>query len=105
MNQSIKIDSEVFNIRLQQIASAIDETAENCQGDAITLLALLRKLENLHREICDNAFQSSLPNNRQALYTFLKNIETEGGWPYIERMNVQKLLRNLVVMENDSDNA
>lgn len=105
MNQSIKIDSEVFHIKLQQIAIAIDETVENCQGDTINILALLRKLENLHRKICDTEFQSSLPNNRQALYTLLRNIENEGGWPYIERMNLQKLLSNLVIIENDSDTA
>ena len=103
MNQGIKIDSEGFRIRLQQIVNAVDEAVEDCQGDAIALLALLRKLEYLHREIRDNTFQSSLPNNRQALYALLKDIETEGGWPYIERMKLQKFLSNLIT-ENGSEN-
>jgi hypothetical protein len=40
-------------------------------------------------------FQVSLPDNRQALYALLKDIESQGGWPYIERMKLQSLLANL----------
>ncbi|MDJ0616900.1 MAG: hypothetical protein QNJ63_09170 [Calothrix sp. MO_192.B10] len=100
MNQGIKVDSEIFNSRLQEIATAVHNATQDCQGDAIALLALLRKLEYLHREIRDNAFQNSLPNNRQALYGLLKDIESEGGWPYIERMKLQRFLVNLIA---DSD--
>ena len=81
--------------KLQEITSAIGDAVEYCQGDAIALLSLLRKLETLHREICDGAFQQSLPDNRHALYALLREIESEGGWPYIERMRIQDLLVNL----------
>jgi hypothetical protein len=53
-----------------------------------------------------------LPDNRQALYSLLRDIEAEGGWPYIERMRLQAFLTNLEqeatventteVLENDS---
>ena len=79
----------------QEITSAIGDAVEFCQGDTIALLSLLRQLEMLHREICDGVFQDSLPDNRQALYALLREIESEGGWPYIERMRLQHLLVNL----------
>ena len=96
MNQGLKVDSENFNNRLQEIVAAAHKATQDCQGDAIALLALLRQLEYLHREIRDCAFQNSLPNNRQALYALLKDIESEGGWPYIERMKLQQFLVNLI---------
>ncbi|GAB1538287.1 hypothetical protein NUACC21_09450 [Scytonema sp. NUACC21] len=80
---------------LQAIASAVYDARSKCQGDAIALLALLRKIEQLHQEIREGAFQQSLPDNRQALYSLLRNIESEGGWPYIERMRLQTFLKNL----------
>jgi hypothetical protein len=54
-------------------------------------LALLRQLEKLHKEVRDGAFQESLPDNRQRLYSLLRDIESEGGWPYIERMRLREL--------------
>ena len=79
----------------QEITSAIGDAVEFCQGDTIALLSLLRQLEMLHREICDGVFQDSLPDNRQALYALLREIESEGGWPYVERMKLRDLLVNL----------
>jgi hypothetical protein len=52
-------------------------------------------LEQLHREIRDGSFQDSLPENRQQLYSLLKDIESEGGWPYIERMRLQAFIAKL----------
>ncbi|OLP19634.1 hypothetical protein BST81_04875 [Leptolyngbya sp. 'hensonii'] len=69
------------------------------QGDCLALLALLRALENLHREIRDTLFQESLPSDRQSLYTLLRNIEAEGGWPYVYRPKLQVFLANLPVEE------
>ena len=66
-----------------------------CDGDVIALLTLLRHLEQLHREIRDGVFQQNLPTNRQRLYSLLRDIESEGGWPYIARMRIQALLVNL----------
>lgn len=95
MNRRISSDSKQSSIELQDIAPAIRALAENFQGDSIALVSLLRHLEELHREIREGLFQASLPDNRQALYKLLKDIETEGGWPYIERMKLQALLANL----------
>lgn len=77
------------------IAQVARATAQSHEGDCLTLLALLRLLESLHREISDTFFQAALPTNRQALYALLRDIEAEGGWPYIHRMKLQALLANL----------
>lgn len=95
MNRRIDCDSEQLSIEIQDIAPAIRALAQNFQGDSLALVSLLRHLEELHREIREGLFQASLPDNRQALYKLLKDIETEGGWPYIERMKLQALLANL----------
>jgi hypothetical protein len=79
----------------QGIVEAVNTAAQQSQGDCLQLLALLRLLESLHRGVCDELFQPSLPTNRQALYALLRDIEAEGGWPYIHRMKLQGLLVNL----------
>ncbi|PMB02560.1 hypothetical protein CEN45_19625 [Fischerella thermalis CCMEE 5198] len=83
------------NPRLETIAEMVQSVAKNYQEDTLKLLALLRLLEGLHREIRDSLFLESLPRDRQSLYLLLKNIEEEGGWPYIQRMKLQSLLKNL----------
>lgn len=88
-------ERENLSQKLQEITSTIGDAVEFCQGDTIALLSLLRKLEMLHRDICDGVFQQSLPDNRHGLYALLREIESEGGWPYIERMRLQDLLSNL----------
>ena len=89
------LKSGQWQSELQAIASGFHALAQSCQGDSLALLALLRWLEALHREIRDGIFQASLPDNRQALYMLLKDIESEGGWPYIERMKLQSFLAKL----------
>lgn len=84
-----------FAEELQAIATAVHDVARMAQGDTIALLNLLRHLEQLHRDIRDSAFQESLPDNRQKLYSLLKDIESEGGWPYIERMRLKTFLETL----------
>ncbi len=81
---------------LQAIAQLVRATASQQGGECLHLLNLLRLLENLHQEIRDNLFQNSLPNNRQALYHLLRDIEANGGWPYIPRMKLQALLKNYI---------
>ena len=83
-----------LEFELQSIATAVRALAGSYQKDTLAILALLRQLEQLHREILDGIFQASLPSNRQALYALLKDIESEGGWPYIERMRLQSFLAN-----------
>ncbi|MDX2240772.1 MAG: hypothetical protein NW224_08825 [Leptolyngbyaceae cyanobacterium bins.302] len=70
-------------------------SAQESQHDPIKLLGILRRLEGLHQEIRDTLFQESLPGNRQALYVLLKDIEANGGWPYIYRAKLSELLRQL----------
>lgn len=86
----------------EQIRTLAQKLAENSRGDTLALLALLRFLESVHREISEGAFQDSLPTNRQALYALLKDIEANGGWPYIYRMKLQDLLQRINPAELES---
>ncbi|MEH2271597.1 MAG: hypothetical protein V7K68_24765 [Nostoc sp.] len=95
MNNNKNIESEKLSCKVQAIASVVYDAVQDCQGDTVALLAMLRQLEQLHREIRDGVFQESLPVNRRQLYSLLKDIESEGGWPYIERMRLQAFLANL----------
>jgi hypothetical protein len=60
------------------------------QPDA--LLALLRRLEHLHRQIQDGPFRASLPEDRNQLFTLLGEMERSGGWPYIPRLQLRTFL-------------
>ncbi len=78
--------------QLTELATRIRGAAQQAAGDVSRLLALLRLLEELHREICNNEFQAALPTNRQALYKLLREIEAQGGWPYIPRKKLEAFL-------------
>jgi hypothetical protein len=80
---------------LADITNQIYEIVDRDREDPIALLHLLRILEQLHREIQQNYFQAALPNSRQALYTLLRDIEENGGWPYVQRWKLQALFANL----------
>lgn len=84
-----------INSCLQTLAMTIQAKAESYQGESLELLALLRLLENLHQDIRDSLFLESLPNDHQALYTLLENIQEEGGWPCIQPMKLRSLLATL----------
>ncbi|NET30458.1 MAG: hypothetical protein F6K19_00390 [Cyanothece sp. SIO1E1] len=86
---------ECLSSDLQDIAAIIRASAQRRRDDGLALLALLRVLEQLHREIQDDLFQPTLPNNRQALYALLRDMEAQGGWPYIPRFKLRSLLTNL----------
>ncbi|AFY32144.1 hypothetical protein [Calothrix sp. PCC 7507] len=103
MSNDRSLASGNLSSTLQAIATTVHDAAESCQGDSVALLALLRQLEQLHREIRDGSFQDSLPDNRQQLYALLKDIESEGGWPYIERMRLKAFLAKLVQEANDEN--
>jgi hypothetical protein len=103
MNHDQNLVSINFSIKLQAIAKATKEAVADSQGNIAALLALLRQLEHLHREIRDGVFQENLPDNRQRLYALLRDIESEGGWPYIERMRLQGVLKNMpdqIILDN-----
>ncbi|MEH2394007.1 MAG: hypothetical protein V7K21_20865 [Nostoc sp.] len=95
MNDQKNLCSGELSCKLQAIATVVHDAVQGCEDDTVALLAMLRQLEQLHREIRDGVFQESLPVNRQQLYSLLKDIESEGGWPYIERMRLQAFLANL----------
>ena len=80
---------------LKALADAIETATAAREGNCLELLQLLRLLEEQHRDIHDNQFHDALPQNRQALYALLQDIEGSGSWPYISRMHIRSLLRNL----------
>ncbi|MBW4464516.1 MAG: hypothetical protein KME07_03625 [Pegethrix bostrychoides GSE-TBD4-15B] len=81
---------------LESIATSVWTVVQPQQGQSMALLAVLRLLERLHQEIRDGLFQESLPENRQALYALLRDIEQQGGWPYIHRMKLQAFLTSFL---------
>lgn len=87
---------------LNQLSNLIDQAALGRKGNSTDLLALLRLLEQCHRDICETLFYEALPDNRQHLYALLRNIEVNGGWPYIQRMKLQALLANLPDLDLDT---
>ena len=84
---------------IADIVTEIQAIAARSQGDSIALLQLLRALEQVHRDIQADYFQSALPDSRQALYALLRDIEENGGWPYIQRWKIQALFANLAEIE------
>ena len=80
---------------LTEIEDLIRTAANQRQGDCLALLELLRQLNNIHYEIRETLFQNALPDKRQKLYSLLKDIEREGGWPYIPKMKLMELLQNI----------
>jgi hypothetical protein len=95
IQQSSISGSRFFSESLDEIIVKVNSLAHQCEGDSQHLLALLRTLEILHREICNDLFEPSLPNTRNSLYEILREIEETGGWPYIERMKLQTLIQCL----------
>ncbi|MDX2097066.1 MAG: hypothetical protein SFW36_04755 [Leptolyngbyaceae cyanobacterium bins.59] len=87
-------EADVVQVEFTEIAASIRQLAHDYRGNCLSLLHLLRLLEGLHREICDTLFQESLPDSRQALHALLRDIESQGGWPYIYRLKLQALLAN-----------
>jgi hypothetical protein len=80
---------------IKQVSEVSRQLAVVHQHNAVELLAILRLLESLHREIREDYFQEALPDNRHGLYSLLIEIEENGGWPYIDRLKIQSLLANI----------
>ena len=66
---------------LQDTAQDLCAIAKEHEGESLFLLSLLRDLEQIHRQIRVNYFESALPQTRNDLYQFVKDIEEKGGWP------------------------
>lgn len=100
MTQDLDIDFINSDSLLKQTAKDIYVLAEKHSDDSLFLLSLLRDLEQIHRQVRVRYFQAALPETRHDLYRFVKDIEEQGGWPYIERMKLKDLLQNM--KRNDS---
>ncbi len=100
---SASLPSENESARL--ILMHLSQWLQEAQNDPVELLNILRLLEGLHRQICDIHFQQALPNTRHGLYTLLREIETEGGWPYIPRMHLKTILHHLTLSAQDRDGS
>ncbi|AFY38051.1 hypothetical protein Lepto7376_1717 [[Leptolyngbya] sp. PCC 7376] len=69
------------------------------EGEGHTQLAILRQLELLHRNICENYFYPTLPERRRDLYNLLRDMEENGGWPYIARPKLKLIMQSLMEAE------
>ncbi|NJO41902.1 MAG: hypothetical protein HC769_04640 [Cyanobacteria bacterium CRU_2_1] len=99
------VQSVELKVSLDTIAALVRTTAHQYKGQSLEILAVLRLLEAIHQEIRDGLFQDSLPDNRQALYSLLRDIELGGGWPYIHRMRLQAFLANLRLESSEVDQS
>lgn len=89
---------------LQSLVNFVESLAQSYHPDSDRLLALLRTLEQLHRQIRTELFEPSLPNTRHDLYALLRDIEDSGGWPYIERGKLRTLMeRHRTAVEGPMD--
>jgi len=70
----------------------LEALARELEGQPEGLLALLRRLEQLHRTIQDGPFRASLPEDRNHLFDLLAEMERSGGWPYIPRLQLRTFL-------------
>jgi len=80
---------------LEALSDRILQISQAHQGDAESLLQILRILETLHKRIRDDLFQPALPISRHELFNLLRDIETNGGWPHIYRMKINEICRYL----------
>jgi hypothetical protein len=78
--------------RLEPCLETLQTLATELEGQPEALLALLRRLEQLHRAIQDGPFRASLPSDRGALFQVLSEMERSGGWPYIPRLQLRTFL-------------
>jgi hypothetical protein len=95
-------EQDRLELNFQDAIKTVWEVAQQRRYSSLELLAILRSLEHVHRQIRDDLFQSALPDNRQSLYKLLKDIEAKGGWPYIYRMKLKDLIKNLDDDSTDS---
>ena len=83
--------NERFDAWCQQGVALCNDAGDDPQ----VLLAVLRELEQLHRQLQDGAFRSSMPSSRQQLYALLQSMEKSGGWPYIPRLQLKTFMELL----------
>jgi hypothetical protein len=86
---------------IEAMSAQIKLLALKSKEDPLELLHILRILEQLHNDICTEIFQPALPNSRHALFDFLRDIETNGGWPHIYRRNLNQLFEQLEFLQSE----
>jgi hypothetical protein len=89
-------------VRAGAALAQLQALADQLEGQPEALLALLRQLEQLHREIQDGPFRASLPEDRNQLFALLAGMERSGGWPYIPRLQLRTFLDLLQRDEADA---
>jgi len=81
--------------RLDGALDALPAIAADLDGNPEALLTLLRQIEQLHRNLQDGPFRSSLPADRTELFILLRSMEESGGWPYIPRLQLRTFMNLL----------
>jgi hypothetical protein len=81
-----------WDSRLEAALGELSTLAAEVDGQPEALLALLRRLEELHRTIQDGPFRASLPADRNQLFNLLQSMERSGGWPYIPRLQLRTFM-------------
>ncbi len=89
--------------QLDQIHQDLMAIADHYEKDNQSLLKILRELEATHRTICENYFYPNLPNRRRNLYNLLRDIEEQGGWPFIARPKLKLFIENYLNHAEDAD--
>ena len=92
-----------WEARLSEELLSIQALSDEVDGDSEALLLLLRRLEELHRNIQDGPFRSSLPADRGELFNLLQGMEKSGGWPYIPRLQLRTFMD--LLQSGDSGSA
>ena len=85
-------DATQLQSNFSSINALIQEIVDQSQGDVIAHLKMLRFLERVHNNIRELHFQPALPADRHGLHNLLKEMEAEGGWPYIPKMSLRDLI-------------
>ncbi len=88
-------DKSLLSAQLYSLGEIVRNLTSHAQNDLEAILSILRELESLHQQIRLESFEPILPQTRHALYPLLRDLEEKGGWPYIERMKLQTLLKLL----------
>ncbi|RMF20473.1 MAG: hypothetical protein D6756_14185 [Cyanobacteria bacterium J083] len=101
--QDEETKAKPLNEALTKIQAEILNLAKQYQTDSYSLLEILRSLEAIHRKIRTEMFEPSLPNTRNQLHDFLRDLEETGGWPYIERMKLRDFLQHLETEKEVTD--
>lgn len=88
---------------LEPLLQEIMAIAADHEGDGQAQLLVLRQLELLHRKICEDYFYHTLPERRRDLYNLLRDMEENGGWPYIARPKLQLFMDALLEAEAEAE--